>query len=308
MGFRAGGGRRPGGGARRGGRGARYHPTAGHERERVGGRRAGGPVRLLVFDNCEHVLDAAADSARRHPRALDDGEVPGDQPGGPRLDDEQLWPVPSLDVESRPSSLFVERAQRRTGRSRPSEADAVEEICRRLDGIPLAIELAASRMASMTAAEVRDRLDRPLQTARRLTARPGTPSDVAPRRAMVLRPARRRRKGAAGSLFGVRRWFRPRKCLRGGRSDDATSSQCWICSTHWCASRCSSPIGRPGGPGMRCWRRSASSPRSNSSPAVKQTRPAPRTPATSRGGKPTSGAMGQPAPARGLHLVRRRAR
>ena len=39
------------------------------------------------------------------------------------------------------------------------EAAAVVEICRRLDGIPLAIELAASRMASMTASEVRDRLD-----------------------------------------------------------------------------------------------------------------------------------------------------
>ena len=38
-------------------------------------------------------------------------------------------------------------------------AAAVVEICRRLDGIPLAIELAASRMASMTASEVRDRLD-----------------------------------------------------------------------------------------------------------------------------------------------------
>ena len=41
----------------------------------------------------------------------------------------------------------------------PGEADAVVEICRRLDGIPLAIELAASRMASMTVSEVRDRLD-----------------------------------------------------------------------------------------------------------------------------------------------------
>ena len=41
----------------------------------------------------------------------------------------------------------------------PDEAAAVVEICRRLDGIPLAIELAASRMASMTASEVRDRLD-----------------------------------------------------------------------------------------------------------------------------------------------------
>ena len=46
-----------------------------------------------------------------------------------------------------------------TSVAQPSEADAVVEICRRLDGIPLAIELAASRMASMTASEVRDRLD-----------------------------------------------------------------------------------------------------------------------------------------------------
>jgi len=38
-------------------------------------------------------------------------------------------------------------------------ADAVTEICQRLDGIPLAIELAASRMVSMSVAEVRDRLD-----------------------------------------------------------------------------------------------------------------------------------------------------
>jgi predicted ATPase len=43
--------------------------------------------------------------------------------------------------------------------SKQDEADAVLTICRRLDGLPLAIELAASRMASMSAAEVRDRLD-----------------------------------------------------------------------------------------------------------------------------------------------------
>src|SRR5262249_40414500 len=56
---------------------------------------------------------------------------------------------------------FVERAHSVAPRfavSDTHEAAAVIEICRRLDGIPLAIELAASRMASMTAGDVRDRL------------------------------------------------------------------------------------------------------------------------------------------------------
>jgi hypothetical protein len=59
-------------------------------------------------------------------------------------------------------NLFVDRAQSVVSDfslAQPGEADAVVEICRRLDGIPLAIELAASRMAAMTASEVRDRLD-----------------------------------------------------------------------------------------------------------------------------------------------------
>jgi hypothetical protein len=59
-------------------------------------------------------------------------------------------------------NLFIDRAQSVVSDfslAQPGEADAVVEICRRLDGIPLAIELAASRMASMTASEVRDRLD-----------------------------------------------------------------------------------------------------------------------------------------------------
>ena len=72
--------------------------------------------------------------------------------------DERLWRVPSLDVGAA-VELFVERAQSMVSGSLVGELTAVEDVCRRLDGIPLAIELAASRMASMTAAEVRDRLD-----------------------------------------------------------------------------------------------------------------------------------------------------
>ena len=68
--------------------------------------------------------------------------------------DERSWRVPSLEVGAA-VELFAERAPTLSA----DESVAVEEVCRRLDGIPLAIELAASRMESMTATEVRDRLD-----------------------------------------------------------------------------------------------------------------------------------------------------
>ena len=65
-------------------------------------------------------------------------------------------------IDSAAMTLFVERARGVASRfsvATADEAAAVVEICQRLDGIPLAIELAASRMASMTASEIRDRLD-----------------------------------------------------------------------------------------------------------------------------------------------------
>ncbi len=125
-----------------------------------------GRVRLLVFDNCEHVLDAAAglvEAILAHSATV---KILATSREGLRVADEQLWPVPSLDVgagiDSAAVSLFIERAQAVSpgfSVANADEAAAVVEICRRLDGIPLAIELAASRMAAMTALEVRDRLD-----------------------------------------------------------------------------------------------------------------------------------------------------
>jgi len=125
-----------------------------------------GRVRLLVFDNCEHVLDAAADLIEAILAASATTKVVATSREGLGIADEQLWPVPSLDVgagaDSAAVTLFVERAQHVSPRftvGDAGQAAAVVEICRRLDGIPLAIELAAARMASMTANEVRDRLD-----------------------------------------------------------------------------------------------------------------------------------------------------
>jgi class 3 adenylate cyclase len=124
-----------------------------------------GRVRLLVIDNCEHVLDAAADLIEDILTHSATVKVLATSREGLGVADEQLWPVPSLDVgtgmDSSAVALFVERAQGVSPRfsvTNADEADAVLAICHRLDGIPLAIELAASRTASMTASEVRDRL------------------------------------------------------------------------------------------------------------------------------------------------------
>jgi hypothetical protein len=154
-----------------------------------------GRVRLLLFDNCEHVRDAAADLVETilaHSTTL---KVLATSREGLGIADERLWVVPSLDVgagvDSDAVRLFVERAQSVSSRfsvAQRDDAAAAVEICRRLDGIPLAIELAASRMASMTAIDVRDRLDqrfRLLVGSRRGLERHQT---LRPCCSMVLRP------------------------------------------------------------------------------------------------------------------------
>ena len=129
-----------------------------------------GRVRLLVFDNCEHVVDSVADLVEAILAASATVTILATSREGLGVSEEQLWRVPSLDVnsgtESAAVNLFLDRAQSVVSDfslAQPGEADAVVEICRRLDGIPLAIELAASRMASMTAREVCDRLDQRLR-------------------------------------------------------------------------------------------------------------------------------------------------
>ncbi len=125
-----------------------------------------GRDRLLVFDNCEHVLDAAADMIEAILTASTTVRILATSREGLRVPDEQLRPVSSLDVraggDSPAVALFVERAAAVSpGNSldgRDAE-DSVVDICRRLDGIPLAIELAASRLVSMTVTELRERLD-----------------------------------------------------------------------------------------------------------------------------------------------------
>jgi predicted ATPase/DNA-binding CsgD family transcriptional regulator len=128
--------------------------------EAVAGRRL-----LILVDNCEHVLTAAAGAigellARSDvPRILATSREQLPVPGG------ALLSVSPLTVEGGVTSdavtLFVERARavrQGFGIFDEQTAAAVIQICETLDGLPLGIELAAARMAAMSAVEVRDRL------------------------------------------------------------------------------------------------------------------------------------------------------
>jgi predicted ATPase len=120
---------------------------------------------LVVLDNCEHVLDAAADLTAAVLARSATVSVLATSREGLALPGEHLWPVVSLEVDDEGGGsaveLFVERSQAlRPAFSLADDTDraAVAEICRRLDGIPLAIELAAARMVSMNPSEVLARL------------------------------------------------------------------------------------------------------------------------------------------------------
>ncbi|GAA2789688.1 ATP-binding protein [Streptomyces showdoensis] len=114
---------------------------------------------LLVLDNCEHVIGAAAALAETllthcpELRILATSREPLGVPG------ESVRPVEPLPPQPA-HRLFAERARAvRPGFRVEDDLAAVDEICRRLDGLPLAIELAAARLRLLTPRQIADRLD-----------------------------------------------------------------------------------------------------------------------------------------------------
>lgn len=129
---------------------------------------------LLVIDNCEHLVAATADLVDEIMRAAPDASVLATSRESLGLASELAWKVPSLsvpDLDDMPGlealsqfeafKLFVERArQRRTDfEVNADEAPAIAQICVRLDGIPLALELAAARAKLLSPTQIAARLD-----------------------------------------------------------------------------------------------------------------------------------------------------
>ncbi|MFJ9352548.1 BTAD domain-containing putative transcriptional regulator [Streptomyces sp. NPDC101237] len=112
---------------------------------------------LLILDNCEHVIEAAAALAETLLTHCPDLTILATSREPLGVPGESVRPVEPLAPEQA-HRLFEERAAVvRPGA--PGDPTAVDEICRRLDGLPLAIELAAARLRLLTPRQIADRLD-----------------------------------------------------------------------------------------------------------------------------------------------------
>ena len=116
---------------------------------------------LVIIDNCEHVLEPISAVAARLLDARD-VRVVATSREPLAVTGERVFAVPPLSVDGGDAMrLFIERA---TAASRDFDGDSVDadvvgSICRRLDGLPLAIELAAARVRVMSVREIDRRLD-----------------------------------------------------------------------------------------------------------------------------------------------------
>ncbi|MBV9169869.1 MAG: AAA family ATPase, partial [Chloroflexi bacterium] len=129
---------------------------------------------LLVLDNCEHLVDACAALVARVLRSCPDLWVLATSRKSLGVEGEMTWQVPSLSLaetqtdptveliaKSEAGQLFVERARLAAPAFEltPDNARTVARICERLDGLPLALELAARRVKALSLAQIAERLD-----------------------------------------------------------------------------------------------------------------------------------------------------
>ena len=122
---------------------------------------------LVILDNCEHLLGACAEAAETLLRASGEVVVVATSRAPLSASSETTWRVPSLSLPAKVASaetladsdavsLFVERARQARPRWELTDttADAVARICEALDGMPLAIELAAARLRVLSVEQI----------------------------------------------------------------------------------------------------------------------------------------------------------
>ena len=129
---------------------------------------------LIILDNCEHLVDACAQMAERILRAASDVQILASSREALGITGEVTYRVPSLglpDVDNLPSleslsqyeavKLFIDRATAAIPDFKVTNenAPALAQICHRLDGIPLAIELAAGKIRVLGVEQIARRLD-----------------------------------------------------------------------------------------------------------------------------------------------------
>jgi non-specific serine/threonine protein kinase len=129
---------------------------------------------LLILDNCEHLIQSVASLAQGLLSACPTLTILATSRQGLGIDGEYCWRVPSLSLpdarrNQNPAELqqyesvqlFVDRARQRRAdfALNDDNAAAVAQLCNRLDGIPLAIELAAARIRVLSVEQIVERLD-----------------------------------------------------------------------------------------------------------------------------------------------------
>jgi predicted ATPase/class 3 adenylate cyclase/DNA-binding CsgD family transcriptional regulator len=116
---------------------------------------------LLLLDNCEHLLDACGDVITRLLNSCPQLTILTTSREPISVSGEVTWRVPSLSLQDDAVALFADRAQR----ARPAfravgdDTELLADICRRLDGMPLAIELAAARVRALSLRQIADSLN-----------------------------------------------------------------------------------------------------------------------------------------------------
>ncbi|GGO65235.1 LuxR C-terminal-related transcriptional regulator [Nonomuraea cavernae] len=127
--------------------------------------RLGGTRCLLLLDNCEHLVDSCAEVSARLVASCRRLSILATSREPLRIASELVWRVPPLDLpepgapDAEAVRLFRDRAAAVGTRLGPESQADVARLCRALDGLPLALELAAARTSLLSPGQIADRID-----------------------------------------------------------------------------------------------------------------------------------------------------